>query len=788
MPSFTTVAFATSTLAKAQSLVGDQPTITIGVAVATALLLIIGARMWHQRTKLRLDRTYRQTALDWQDTLRHGTLYDRFCRDPAILMHSTSIFDDLSKIEYEKARRLWSIWLAQRQKIQDILQQSRALQEQYSQQKWWQFSLTALKKALKALTDGQVEVDSSDLENGEFAALAGAAESKIMGTAFLPQTFLDEMEAAERPYLHFVKAIARGDRTVQSLRQEIDCEVTVNPSSLIASKKRLIDIGLPLDPYQERIDAQLVASEELCQKIRRDPLTDYSSQQQKLQGNINAVKHDLDYACRMHGEIASITTRLTAIEDLVKSLRAAKVPSGLPGVQVFGTWRLDEEGYNPDPHMAKGRHFLCEFIELLKQGRLTLLERVQNKASKSIDMATNLVQKAMDEKQFIERAMAEITASSSPADLQADQKAREASVRDYVAQKWAQVRKNTIVLMALHEKRKAARREANSLLEQVSQVGAELKSNGNIVSEELDQEYAALVRQAALLNEETKKGYADWDSLQATIVFLRTARVGDGEESVRSHMKAEVAAYNEASSQLCKLRSDLQALETRLGENWGGAEAVQLLAAVKPAITQVLVTSTEYKQNWHEVLRRIQGAGALMTPAQALVESAVARDQNFHQMLVLLAGTVESARHKQYVRQICGQLFGTGVYCPVDASAKLLEKAKVQYQQRHYDDMLEQLHAALAELAQKHLEAWWMCLQALSMSGDPCAQQYAREQGYSDCNYESWIQEHLRQCEQGTLYDLPAITCERHKPGQFSAPIAGDAPSASDYATGVARA
>ena len=218
----------------------------------------------------------------------------------------------------------------------------------------------------------------------------------------------------------------------------------------------------------------------------------------------------------------------------------------------------------------------------------------------------------------------------------------------------------------------------------------------------------------------------------------------------------------------------------------GRQEAVQLFAALKPTITQILDSSTQPKQDWHQLLRRAQEACSSMEPAQALADGDIASDRDFHQMLVSFNSELESCRNMQYVRTICAEYFGRGVYCPVASPAALLEKAKAHYQQRHYAEMLEQLRLARTDLYRNHLDACWMCLQALSMSGDPCAQRFAAQQGYADNRYEHWRQEHLAQCENGALYNLPAVTIHTHKQ-QFPRTIAGDPPSASDYLAGAAK-
>ncbi len=104
-----------------------------------------------------------------------------------------------------------------------------------------------------------------------------------------------------------------------------------------------------------------------------------------------------------------------------------------------------------------------------------------------------------------------------------------------------------------------------------------------------------------------------------------------------------------------------------------------------------------------------------MGSAIRLVEADIARDQANFKTLSSFAAEIESCHTMQYVRQVCGHVFGTGIYCPAKSLTNGFEQAKQHYEQRRYDDMQKQVNITRSELAQRHLDAWWMCLQALSI-------------------------------------------------------------------------
>ena len=106
-----------------------MPELIVGIAIAAVLLLLVAVRSWRKTTIARLEIVFSARTTYWQDALEPQAreLYERFHQDPARIVRSTGAFEGLSKTEYDEARKIWSLWLAQRQKAQELTAALRAV-------------------------------------------------------------------------------------------------------------------------------------------------------------------------------------------------------------------------------------------------------------------------------------------------------------------------------------------------------------------------------------------------------------------------------------------------------------------------------------------------------------------------------------------------------------------------------------------------------------------------------------------------------------------------------------
>ena len=753
------------------------------------LLFLVGFHSWYRQSIYKLEEKTTAITTAWQDTLGSSVqeLSDRLSHVPEPVTRSIEEFDGQTKADYEKARRLWAAWLTQHQTAQNLLQQSVELQVKHRTEGTLWSSKGLLKRALANLTIGQTQLNPKELADTPFAALAVATEPSSVDKETLVEAVQSSTVAAEREYVRFQSAFLSSSQAQESIRRDIECQIQGAPDSLSATKKRFDELGLCFAPYEEQLSNLTVRSSELCAKLSRDPLAKFTIEQQALRFAITTLTQNLALSNRLFEESVKTVARLNSIDTRVQKMRSEELPSGIAGVSIPGTWKFDEAGYNPDADIERSKLLLDEFATSLKLGRLFHLDDLQDKAVKCIARACDMVETGLKEKQLAEQELTEVITTSLPADRESDQQTLESAISAYVAQQWALARKLTTPLKALHEKRLKTRSEADVMMERLNALGQELLTKATLVSTQLEADYADLVHKVTDLDALTKQGSGDWEELRVNIAALQAKAEERPEsiESIRARMKAELATYNEFTAEIVKIRTELRKLESDLTEKWGGEEGVKKLASVQPAIDEIFEAHQKAKQDWQSLLEHAQRVRDSMKPVRDLVEADIFRDKENFKTLSSLAAEIETCHTMQYVRQVCGKVFGIGIYCPAKSLTKQFEQAKEYYEKRCYADMQAQIKITRSELAEKHLDAWWMCLQALSMSPDPCAQQFASQQGYAVGDYEHWMAVRLEQCLRGDLYNPPLYTGTNHKAGQFAAIIVGDAPTAKDYEVGL---
>ncbi len=559
---------------------------------AILLLVLVGCHSWYTHSICKLEEKITAITKTWQEILESSMieLLDPLSHSPGPVTRSLEEFDGQTKADYEKARRLWATWLIQHQTAQNLLRQSIELQEKHRTEGRLWSSKGLLKRALRCLTIGQTQLNSAELADGPFAALAGASELFIVDTATLVDAVQAGIPIAGREYARFQAAFLNSRQSQESIRNDIDCETDGAPDSLSATKKRFEDLGLSLAPYEEQLADLSVRSAELCEKISRDPLGKFTIEQQALRFAVGKLIQNLAFANRMFEESAKTVARLNFIDAKVQRMRSEEVPSGLDGVSIPGTWKFDEVGYNPDADIETSKRLLDDFATSLRLGQTFHLEDLQDRAIKAIVRAGDMVEKGLKEKQLLEQELTEVTTTSLPSDRESDQQTLQSAVSAYVNQQWGQARKFTTPLRALHERRQKTRFEADVLMERLDALGRELGTNADLVSTQLEDDYANLVLTATALEAETKQGSGDWEGMRARIATLKASQSDEAPEtveSIRVRMNADLATYRETTTKILQIRTELGKLESQLSKKWGGEKAVEQLASIKPAIDDV---------------------------------------------------------------------------------------------------------------------------------------------------------------------------------------------------------
>lgn len=779
------------------------------ILAACALLLGVGSAVAYRlRSGSSREANYRVTQTHWIVAMA-GTqrLYGLLANDPDGFVKRLPPFQGLSKSEYETASLTWADWLALRSSAEQLLNESQQLFEQHRQRKWWQLlSFAALQNAHNKLTEGTVVVDPGELSNKGFLRLASFGRASSLPPGSIIDKQRSDSVEVERQFVRFSTAIQAATAAEQAIRQELTGEPGQKPDTLYSFRTTLSNRNLPLTPYETRLNELDTLAEEFYKLVRPDPLSDYSAPQTALRRKIGMLKHDMRKAVDQLANLDALRARFQSCVNRVSEVRSRKVVENaeqppavyawiqclekheLPVPAADATIKLAEQEVSPDQYLAEANNLIVQLEQLLFGGRLIKFGRVLNDANQALDASVAAVNKQLSDKKWTDDVMDAIVRESTETDIAVDREEHHAVCGCYLQQRWSLARQAAQVLKGWHDQRQKTRQAADKLNEPLSLLAAKLQQYNAVISAALDAEFVALEQDTRALQQETGVGRTDWNALVARIGNATESLVGSGHGSFLSRLERQVTAHQGTCQALATLRERLDDLQTKLKDGWGGAEAVSGLTTVEPAVAALEARycsagnnawSLKPKQDWRTVTQAIEEVLSALSPVQQLVEQHIALDRSFLEQLQGFETELNACRKETYVRTICGEEFGSGIYCPTQALVQLFEVATDRYQKRQYDQMLQQVTSAREELCQLHLECWWLCLQLMSLSEDPCARQFAWQQGYADGRFEAWVNERRRE---GALYNPPEIHCARHATRKIKGKKElGDAPPTRDY-------
>lgn len=758
------------------------------VSIVLAVGLVpagIALTLWRARTRRKLEATYQALASQWDWVLRSTEDgYRQMLNDSLGIVKSSPPFEGQSKAELEKAQELWAFWLAHRQAALKMKQEAQALYEHHCNRRWWQFSQYAINMANKKLGNDEVVVDTNALSD-TFKHLAGRGQptTRTVTSASLPQVINNDWNKAKAELKRFGDAIQSAKTANGAVQQQLTGKPSAEPNSLHSWKVQVESRGLPLTPYQAALDELDSLAASFAQTVLPNPLSDFRAAQQTLDRKIAQLRSDFRRAATLSDEFAQLRSRYDFVVTRVSKLRSTPVKCAIPiGQDNWGA--SGEECYtlaeqNPDSALAQASQLIERLNAALLGGQLDSFVSLQPDAGLRIESANTAVDESLESQQGVDKLMSAITVESTQADIEADVTERTTVQQLYGQQKWSEALAGARALNQLHEQRKEGRTAVGVLIEPLTQIGSQLQSEKDIVSIAIDEQYLGLAQEGARLQQESAKGRAEWALLRQGAASVLERLTGSA-DSLASRIKAELEAYRAAAAAMNVLEQQLAQLKLNVSAKWGGEEAAAKLAEVEPAVTGALLERSKPKQVWPLVQRLAEESLATLAPAQELVKTALGRDQTFLMQLTSCETELEACHKGAYTRTICGEEFGRGIYCPTASPARHLTTARELYELRQYEGMAQAVELARNELCEAHLECWWLCLQTMSMSDDPCARQFAWQNGYADGAFDDWMKSRLSISRNGSLYNLPAVSCAKHsKAAEKKAVI--DLPSIRDY-------
>jgi hypothetical protein len=745
-------------------------------AILLGLIVIACSITGYVRRRIRyqLESRYSSAHTAWTNMIRATSNVEQSLRsDRSGLVNGRTVFTGASKDTLDAARRDWSFWSAQRAVAESTIKEAEDLRKRFSERKWWQLSHKPLKSAIRKLTDGHITVDSTCLSGGALSELAGLAPSATQTGTQLSA----ELETKGAQCRSTLERIQGAIRSAQSAEKRVRDTVTGQaPDNVVALKNRLgATQELPFDPYEAAFGEVNSSLETFCAQATGDPLTDFNGAERAVAAKINALRNSLLKALELFKSLLSYRESVRVQAQRVESLRRKPLNAGYPDalgadaeLQYFRFAEDDDElNKQLDAASAKSEQLTTQ----LHAGEAGAFERTLPAAERAVREAKRIVDEVLAAKQAVDDQMNAILDNSTQADLRADSADSDAISALYTAQKWRAAQVSVAALFDLHKQRLDARAAVADLLQKQASNVLLLTRLSHIFSPATDEFSASIDAESARLKETSQLGRTDWHSLMRQVATVLESVCGPQETSLAEVIKRETSQYEHAQQLVRSLVNKLDDLLAKSGDNWGGAEAAEVLANTQPAVKQVEEQADVRKQDWVKLQFQAEGVDLQLKPAADLIGRELAADGKAFSLLTQLEADIAACQNMSYRRNVNGVAYGYGLYCHAAPALQLLETAYAAYQQRQYAEAQLEADKAQLVLFDSHLDTWWLCLQMMSMSADPAARQFAHQQGYSDYGMDLW--KNLRTAETAAPIGsaVPAVTASQ----RYSLPLALDA-------------
>lgn len=750
--------------------------IVLGVLAVAGATAFVVRRVIHIR---KLERECSQASSCLRSALNTtSNTYKRVLANEGKVVLDELPYAGSSKAQHQAALRTWATFVARWSAGNELQQRAQQLFDSHALVPWWRrVGIGRLKEAVGLLTSQPVAVSAANLPAALKERLsAWVTEEDLVARDFSAAIGLSSNSAATE-LTRFVNA----SRAAKSAAEELAKALAGGAGESLEALKAAVDkLDLPPQLHGPRYNDVQRLAQKLSDNLRSDPLTPFDSAARRLHRKISVLRGKLKRTLRWSEERVKFRDQLEQLKERITDLRISPVPTAIPGVRIFGGYTLDEPGFDADQHVAECDRLEAQLTAALRGKAQFRFPQLYVVAVQALAATTKLLEQCLADHSFVEKQLATIAAESTPADAEFDEDER-SSICDLCSlQQWNAASKAVSTFSARHLLRKTARSSVSALEAELARVVAQVKENEHVVSPQLDADAAGLSQSVVGLRAQADKGSADWAAIMETASSLAAQLCGESDTTVEARLKAELSAHQAAMTVVGSLKQRLQELRDSVGQRWGGKAVADQVTELEPNLECVLALSATVKQSWKALEDAAQQALLLSEPTFQLAEQEKKRHTTLASALAATEEHKDRCDRSTYVRTMCGITYGDGIYCLTAGAVPHLAEARAHLEKRDYEQAEGKLGAARHELYRAHLECWWLALQMMAHGNDPCARQFAREQGYIDGAFDLWAAPKMQACAQ-RLYQPAVIDCKTHSLKLSLKIRPGDAPTVSDY-------
>jgi hypothetical protein len=524
------------------------------------------------------------------------------------------------------------------------------------------------REAVKLTTSTEVVITGEELPL-EMATLFGGL---VHRTEYDPDGLIKALDDLFEKTDRALSSILAAFRQAEGNRAGTDASLKAVSAAQITFREH----GLPFQPYQERNTDLSLRLAELVVTLASDPLASLAPSG-KLKQEAEHLQADVQQAIVLKGELLAINGRLETLTGRIRNLRSEPAgykfplsdgeskPEGADAARLT----LNEEGGNPDPHVADAQRHAAASHKALLAGQLDRSRKLQGDASQAIQSAEAAISAVFEARLFVfdrvpdarlflgslekfipgaEESVAALTAEfvesnygEEPQSLENARRlaqsfpTRMARVKQaYDEQRYLAARKLldeliseingatskliavSSTLAALRQTRKRCRQVVSDCQAQVEPLGTKLEENDFTTPEAVGDAFERARKTLTRLSTAVAKPVTDWKEAAEN-----ADRVATTFKEVDAAIDEGKAEYENAVDRLAQLNKAIAKNEKIVMAVEAREPAQKKLAKAKDAVPGLEKALKVARSDWDAINKKIEEAGALVVESRDMARA-----------------------------------------------------------------------------------------------------------------------------------------------------------------------
>ncbi|CAN5216544.1 hypothetical protein BH10CYA1_BH10CYA1_64980 [soil metagenome] len=613
------------------------------------------------------------------------------------------------------------------------------------------FSVQGFREAIRLLTTAAVTVSGDSLPLNERSLFS----SEVQEDTYNPSALLENMDQLFQRTNQALSSILESF----SIAKANSTEVTKLSEEISKLSERLTTAGVSTTPYSQRLSVVLDQLSGLNAALQIDPLS-ASTDSGTLRDAAKSITTDMNTALSLAHDLAAADASLVDALSPVKNQRAQQVQYSYPGSDTTSgaaqSFRLDEDGYNPDAVVDSVQRLLEASRKSMQAAKLPASVEQKNEALKLIAQIPLLVSRTLEAKDYVSSTVTAIasTLSQLNQEIPTAQQALATLTEGFLPVNYASVERNatqalatasqtvqrlveikhayfeqrfigaaaklTAVrgdiqssrdgLLAIHSQletlvqlRDRARQTSAQIQDSLPQIKERLEQTKFTTAAQTDEDFRDNGVKATSLAEKVAADKADWIKCDQEATSVQLALT-----TVCQNIEANLSAYGALRSKVeeCQRLFDVVVnLVNNSLVRTATRQDLQVASQTKVGIEESMQVAKSDWQSLTESLHQVVGS---LNSTQQAARQDIAMAERAENAINVAARTIDGVPGSFSVSRSIGgsySSFGYGVSADVGTAQSRLRNARSAYERQEYEEAINLANSASSSAEDAQAEA-----------------------------------------------------------------------------------